>query len=175
MEDELDSIATGTEDGTDWLNGFYFGNAEANEHKAASIARHGGLKSLIDVNLEAIDARKVNSLKLYTDSEGREVFVRVGRYGPYIERAIGTNEDGSVEYQRANLSETVTPDGLNEQLAEKLFATSQGGRQLGENPENGRMVVAKEGRFGPYVTEVVRDDEREKAEAEALELSLIHI
>ncbi|HDM2782773.1 TPA: hypothetical protein PZN16_003274, partial [Staphylococcus aureus] len=100
---------------------FYFGNAEANEHKAASIARHGGLKSLIDVNLEAIDARKVNSLKLYTDSEGREVFVRVGRYGPYIERAIGTNEDGSVEYQRANLSETVTPDGLNEQLAEKLF------------------------------------------------------
>ncbi|MDK8659446.1 type I DNA topoisomerase [Corynebacterium sp. MSK204] len=170
MEDELDSIATGTEDGTDWLNGFYFGNAEANEHKAASIARHGGLKSLIDVNLEAIDARKVNSLKLYTDSEGREVFVRVGRYGPYIERAIGTNEDGSVEYQRANLSETVTPDGLNEQLAEKLFATSQGGRQLGENPENGRMVVAKEGRFGPYVTEVVRDDEREKAEAEALEI-----
>ncbi|WP_288748682.1 type I DNA topoisomerase, partial [uncultured Corynebacterium sp.] len=170
MEDELDSIATGTEDGTAWLNGFYFGNAEANEHKAASIARHGGLKSLIDVNLEAIDARKVNSLKLYTDSEGREVFVRVGRYGPYIERAIGTNEDGSVEYQRANLSETVTPDGLNEQLAEKLFATSQGGRQLGENPENGRMVVAKEGRFGPYVTEVVRDDEREKAEAEALEI-----
>ena len=75
-----------------------------------------------------------------------------------------------MEYQRANLSETVTPDGLNEQLAEKLFATSQGGRQLGENPENGRMVVAKEGRFGPYVTEVVRDDEREKAEAEALEI-----
>ncbi|QRJ58075.1 type I DNA topoisomerase [Corynebacterium macginleyi] len=170
MEDELDSIATGTEDGTAWLNGFYFGNAEANEHKAASIARHGGLKSLIDVNLEAIDARQVNSLKLYTDSEGRDVFVRVGRYGPYIERAIGTNEDGSVEYQRANLSETVTPDGLNEQLAEKLFATSQGGRQLGENPKNGRMVVAKEGRFGSYVTEVVRDDEREKAEAEALEI-----
>lgn len=170
MEDELDQIATGIEDGTAWLNGFYFGNAEANEQKAASIARHGGLKSLIDVNLEAIDARKVNSLHLYTDTEGRDVFVRVGRYGPYIERAVGTNDDGSIEYQRANLSETVTPDGLNEELAEKLFATPQGGRELGENPANGRMIVAKEGRFGPYVTEVVRDDEREKAEGEAEEV-----
>ncbi|WP_408923513.1 type I DNA topoisomerase [Corynebacterium marquesiae] len=170
MEDELDQIATGIEDGTAWLNGFYFGNAEANEQKAASIARHGGLKSLIDVNLEAIDARKVNSLLLYTDTEGRDVFVRVGRYGPYIERAVGTNDDGSIEYQRANLSETVTPDGLNEELAEKLFATPQGGRELGENPENGRMIVAKEGRFGPYVTEVVREDEREKAEGEAEEV-----
>ena len=170
MEDELDQIATGIEDGTAWLNGFYFGNAEANEQKAASIARHGGLKSLIDVNLEAIDARKVNSLLLYTDAEGRDVFVRVGRYGPYIERAVGTNDDGSIEYQRANLSETVTPDGLNEELAEKLFATPQGGRELGENPENGRMIVAKEGRFGPYVTEVVREDEREKAEGEAEEI-----
>ncbi|WP_294166075.1 type I DNA topoisomerase [uncultured Corynebacterium sp.] len=170
MEDELDQIATGIEDGTAWLNGFYFGNAEANEQKAASIARHGGLKSLIDVNLEAIDARKVNSLLLYTDTEGRDVFVRVGRYGPYIERAVGTNDDGSIEYQRANLSETVTPDGLNEELAEKLFATPQGGRELGENPENGRMIVAKEGRFGPYVTEVVREDEREKAESEAEEV-----
>ena len=170
MEDELDQIATGIEDGTAWLNGFYFGNAGANEQKAASIARHGGLKSLIDVNLEAIDARKVNSLLLYTDAEGRDVFVRVGRYGPYIERAVGTNDDGSIEYQRANLSETVTPDGLNEELAEKLFATPQGGRELGENPENGRMIVAKEGRFGPYVTEIVRDDEREKAEGEAEEV-----
>ena len=170
MEDELDQIATGIEDGTAWLNGFYFGNAEANEQKAASIARHGGLKSLIDVNLEAIDARKVNSLLLYTDAEGRDVFVRVGRYGPYIERAVGTNDDGSIEYQRANLSETVTPDGLNEELAEKLFATPQGGRELGENPENARMIVAKEGRFGPYVTEIVRDDEREKAEGEAEEV-----
>ena len=170
MEDELDAIAAGSENGTDWLNNFYFGNTEAGERKAASIARHGGLKSLVDINLEAIDARQVNSLRLYTDAEGRDVFVRVGRYGPYIERAVGTNEDGTVEYQRANLSETVTPDELNEALAEKLFATPQGGRELGQNPENGRTIVAKEGRFGPYVTEQVRDDEREKAEAEAEEI-----
>ena len=59
---------------------------------------------------------------------------------------------------------------MNEELAEKLFATPQGGRELGENPENGRTIVAKEGRFGPYVTEVVREDEREKAEGEAEEI-----
>nr|WP_306438168.1 type I DNA topoisomerase [Corynebacterium phoceense] len=170
MEDELDAIAAGNQDRTEWLNGFYFGNAEASKEKAASIARHGGLKSLIDVNLEAIDARQVNSLKLYTDSEGRDVFVRVGRYGPYIERAVGTNPDGTIEYQRANLSETVTPDELTEEFAEKLFATPQGGRELGTNPANGRMIVAKEGRFGPYVTEVVREDERAIAEKEAEEV-----
>lgn len=171
MEDELDAIASGNEDRTRWLNGFYFGDAEKGAEdadiKAASIARHGGLKSLVDVNLENIDARKVNSIRLYTDAEGRDVFVRVGRYGPYIERQVGVNAEGEPEYQRANLSETTTPDELNEQLAEKLFATPQGGRELGENPANGRTIVAKEGRFGPYVTEIVRDDERAKAEAEA--------
>lgn len=165
MEDELDAIATGNRDRTQWLNGFYFGSNDDNS-AAVSIARHGGLKSVIDVNLEQIDARKVNSLKLYTDSEGRDVFVRVGRYGPYIERRVG-EENGEPVYQRANLAESTSPDELNEELAEKLFATPQGGRELGENPANGRTVVAKEGRFGPYVTEQVRDDERERAEADA--------
>ena len=165
MEDELDAIATGNRDRTQWLNGFYFGSNDDNS-AAVSIARHGGLKSVIDVNLEQIDARKVNSLKLYTDSEGRDVFVRVGRYGPYIERRVG-EENGEPVYQRANLAESTSPDELNEELAEKLFATPQGGRELGENPATGRTVVAKEGRFGPYVTEQVRDDERERAEADA--------
>ena len=165
MEDELDAIATGNRDRTQWLNGFYFGSNDDNS-AAVSIARHGGLKSVIDVNLEQIDARKVNSLKLYTDSEGRDVFVRVGRYGPYIERRVG-EENGEPVYQRANLAESTSPDELNEELAEKLFVTPQGGRELGENPANGRTVVAKEGRFGPYVTEQVRDDERERAEADA--------
>ncbi|WP_136140406.1 type I DNA topoisomerase [Corynebacterium endometrii] len=170
MEDELDAIAAGNEDRTEWLNAFYFGDAEADGDTANAIARHGGLKSLIDVNLESIDARQVNSLKLYEDSEGRDVFVRVGRYGPYIERLVGTSETGEPEYQRANLSETTTPDELGEELAEKLFATPQGGRELGENPDSGRMIVAKEGRFGPYVTEVLGDDEKEKAAAKAEEI-----
>lgn len=170
MEDELDDIAAGNEEGKHWLTGFYFGDAEASDATAESIARAGGLKALVGDNLEQIDAREVNSLRLFDDSEGRPIFVRVGRYGPYIERAVGTAQDGTIEYQRANLSDTTTPDELNLELAEKLFATPQSGRELGVNPETGRMIVAKEGRFGPYVTEILGDDERDKAAAKAEEI-----
>ncbi len=170
MEDELDMIAAGEEDRTEWLTGFYFGDAEADDNTAESIARHGGLKALVGENLEHIDARAVNSLHLFDDEEGRPVFVRVGRYGPYIERKVGETAEGEPEYQRANLPESTTPDELNLELAEKLFATPQGGRELGLNPANGRMIVAKEGRYGPYVTEIVRDDERATAEAAAEEV-----
>ncbi|AKK10208.1 type I DNA topoisomerase [Corynebacterium uterequi] len=170
MEDQLDAIAAGHEDRTEWLTGFYFGDADASDEMAEAIAKHGGLKSLVDVNLEAIDARQVNSRVLFTDDEGRDVTVRVGRYGPYIERIVGRGADGEPEYQRANLPEATTPDELTAEMAEKLFATPQSGRELGVNPANGRVIVAREGRFGPYVTEMVRDDERATAEAEALKI-----
>ncbi|GAB2502365.1 type I DNA topoisomerase [Corynebacterium atrinae] len=166
MEDELDDIAAGEEDRTQWLTGFYFGNAEASDNMAETIARHGGLKALVGENLEHIDARSVNSLRLFDDEEDRPVYVRVGRYGPYIERVVG-EKDGEPEYQRANLPETTTPDELTLELAEKLFSTPQGGRELGINPATDRMIVVKEGRYGPYVTEVMRDDERVRAEAAA--------
>ncbi|AKK07723.1 type I DNA topoisomerase [Corynebacterium testudinoris] len=169
MEDELDDIAAGEEDRTQWLTGFYFGNAEASDNMAETIARHGGLKALVGENLEHIDARSVNSLRLFDDTEDRPVYVRVGRYGPYIERVVG-EKDGEPEYQRANLPETTTPDELTLELAEKLFATPQGGRELGLNPATDRMIVVKEGRYGPYVTEVMRDDERVRAEAAAEEV-----
>ena len=169
MEDELDEIAHGNQDRTKWLSGFYFGDADARESMAQALARRGGLKHMIEDNLESIDARAANSLKLFDDAEGRPVIVRVGRYGPYIERVIG-EKDGEPEYQRANLPESATPDEITLEMAEKLFATPQSGRELGVNPANGRTVVAKEGRFGPYVTELVRDDERATAEAHAEEV-----
>ncbi|MGO1949655.1 MAG: topoisomerase C-terminal repeat-containing protein, partial [Mycobacteriaceae bacterium] len=114
-------------------------------------------------NLEQIDARKVNSLHLFDDADGIPVIVRVGRYGPYLERTkpvpAGAPEGTEPEVQRANLPEAMTPDELNLEAAEKLFATPQGGREIGENPANGRKIVAREGRYGPYVTERVKDDE----------------
>src|SRR5699024_6694659 len=113
MEDELDNIAAGREGRTEWLSGFYFGDAEADDSMAESVARQGGLKALVDQNLEQIDARSVNSLKLFDDEQGRPVFVRVGRYGPYIERVVGTTAEGEPEYQRANLPEETTPDELS--------------------------------------------------------------
>jgi DNA topoisomerase I len=151
MEDELDEIANGQEQRTVWLTNFYFGG----EHGVPeSIARAGGLKKLVGVNLEGIDAREVNSIKLFDDDQGIPIYVRVGRNGPYLERMVA-GDDGEPTPQRANLSDSITPDELTLELAEKLFATPQEGRSLGVDPETGHEILAKDGRFGPYVTEVL--------------------
>lgn len=157
MEDELDEIANGQEQRTNWLNNFYFGGEHGVE---GSIARAGGLKQLVGGNLEGIDAREVNSIKVFDDSEGRPVYVRVGRNGPYLERMVDDPDNpGELKPQRANLKEDLTPDELTPELAEKLFATPQEGRSLGIDPETGHEIVAKDGRFGPYVTEVLPEPE----------------
>lgn len=151
MEDELDAIASGQERRTDWLNNFYFGG----EHGVAdSVARSGGLKKLVGVNLEGIDAREVNSIRLFDDEQGRPVYVRVGKNGPYLERMV-TGDDGEPKPQRANLNDSLTPDELTLEVAEQLFATPQEGRVLGVDPETGHEIVAKDGRYGPYVSEVL--------------------
>ena len=151
MEDELDEIANGHEQRTNWLSNFYFGG----DHGVAdSVARSGGLKRLVGVNLEGIDAREVNSIKLFDDAEGRSVYVRVGKNGPYLERQVA-GEDGELTPQRANLNGALTPDELTLEVAEELFATPQEGRVLGVDPETGHEIVAKDGRYGPYVTEIL--------------------
>jgi DNA topoisomerase-1 len=155
MEDELDEIAAGHEQRTNWLNNFYFGGPHG---VPDSVARSGGLKKLVGVKLEGIDAREVNSIKLFDDEQGRPIYVRVGKNGPYLERTV-TGEDGEPTPQRANLSDAITPDELTLELVEKLFATPQEGRSLGVDPDSGHEIVAKEGRFGPYVTEVLPEPE----------------
>jgi DNA topoisomerase-1 len=158
MEDELDEIANGHERRTNWLNNFYFGG----DHGVAdSVARSGGLKRLVGVNLEGIDAREVNSIKLFDDSEGRSVYVRVGKNGPYLERQV-LNEDGELTPQRANLNGAITPDELTLEVAEELFATPQEGRVLGVDPGTGHEIVAKDGRYGPYVTEILPEQPGEE-------------
>ena len=153
MEDELDAIASGNERRSNWLNNFYFGG----EHGVdGSIARAGGLKKLVGGNLEEIDAREVNSIKLFDDDKGRAINVRVGRNGAYLERMVEDPDNpGELKPQRANLKDELTPDELTLELAEKLFATPQEGRSLGVDPETGHEIVAKDGRYGPYVTEVL--------------------
>src|SRR3954451_13426785 len=145
MEDELDSIASGTDSRTAWLNGFYFGGAQGSE---GSVARAGGLKKLVGLNLEEIDAREINSIPMFDD-----VVVRVGRYGPYLERI----RDGVS--QRANLPDDLPPDELTAEVAEQLFSVPQEGRSLGVDALTGHEIVAKEGRYGPYVTEILPEPE----------------
>ncbi|WP_234825762.1 type I DNA topoisomerase [Mycolicibacter senuensis] len=151
MEDELDGIAAGRQRRTDWLHNFYFGGDYGVE---GSIARAGGLKKLVGVNLEGIDAREINSIKLFDDEQGRPVYVRVGKNGPYLERMVA-GDDGEPTPQRANLDDSLPPDELTLALAEERFATPQQGRSLGIDPETGHEIVAKDGRYGPYVTEVL--------------------
>src|SRR3954449_13122324 len=141
VEDELDAIASGTNSRLTWLNGFYFGGAQGSE---GSVARAGGLKKLVGLNLEEIDAREINSIPMFDDD-----VVRVRRYGPYLERI----RDGVS--QRANLPDDLPPDELTREVAEQLFSVPQEGRSLGVDPLTGHEIVAKEGRYGPYVTEIL--------------------
>jgi DNA topoisomerase-1 len=158
MEDELDGIADGRIGRTDWLTAFYFGGDAGPE---GSVGRGGGLKKLVGDRLEDIDAREVNSLPLLTDSEGRQVLVRVGRYGPYLERTVikldGDDDGDGVSVQRANLPEDLPPDEVTAEVAEELFAQSgdSAENELGVDPDSGNLIVARDGRYGPYVTEVV--------------------
>jgi DNA topoisomerase I len=141
MEDDLDRIAAGDEERTAWLRRFYFGDTGA-----GTDVDDPGLKVLVS-DLSEIDARAVNTIEI-----GSGIDLRVGRYGPYIER------DG----QRVTISDEIPPDELTVDKAEELLSQATDQRELGVNPESGRVVLVKNGRYGPYVTEVVEDGEKPK-------------
>jgi DNA topoisomerase I len=146
MEDELDDIADGEASTTDFLTAFYFGGVG----EEGSIARAGGLKKMVTENLGAIDARGVNSIRLFEDEAGRTVVVRVGRYGPYLQRALPGEEPA--EDDRASIPDGIAPDELTPEKVEELFLGGGGERKIGEHPDTGEPVVVKSGRYGPYVS-----------------------
>ncbi|MBK3646273.1 type I DNA topoisomerase [Streptomyces sp. MBT33] len=149
MEDDLDRIARGEAQAVPWLKRFYFG--EANGIGGAAEAGNGdgdhlgGLKELV-TDLGAIDAREVSSFPV-----GNGIVLRVGRYGPYIERG----EKDSEGHQRADVPEDLAPDELSVELAEELLAKPSGDFELGADPQTGHQIIARDGRYGPYVTEVL--------------------
>ncbi|MFK0170939.1 type I DNA topoisomerase [Streptomyces sp. NPDC090306] len=148
MEDDLDRIARGEARAVPWLRRFYFGEGEATGAAEAGNGdgdHLGGLKELV-TDLGAIDAREVSSFPV-----GNDIVLRVGRYGPYIERG----EKDSENHQRADIPEDLAPDELSVEMAEELLARPSGDFELGTDPETGREIVAKDGRYGPYVTEVL--------------------
>ena len=164
MERDLDRIAAGEEDRVAWLRRFYNGQggdvapevaqaaASGDLDAAAAALRAQGLKGLVD-NLGEIDARAVNSIEI-----GEGITLRVGRYGPYLEDAEG---------KRANVPADLAPDELTVDKARELFTrAADDGRELGVDPASGHVIIAKDGRYGPYVTEVLPDPE-ETAGAEA--------
>ena len=137
MEEILDLVAAGETPRQRVLEGFYFGDASRD---------FPGLHPLVS-NLGEIDAREVNSMAL-----GDGIVLRVGRYGPYVQRGEGD------DLERANVPHDMTPDELTLEKAKELLDAPSGDRELGRHPETGREIVAKSGRYGPYVTEVLPDD-----------------
>jgi DNA topoisomerase I len=132
MEDDLDAIAAGEQERVDWLRHFYFGDGDG--------AGEEGLHALVS-DLSEIDARAVNSLPLGESG----IVLRVGRYGPYVERGE----------ERASVPEDLAPDELTVEKAEELLAAPSGDRSLGEHPEWETEITVKAGRYGPYVTEML--------------------
>jgi DNA topoisomerase I len=135
MEDDLDEIASGGQESIPWLRRFYFGNGRE------------GLHDLVHDRLGEIDAREVNSIPLaWGDGEAGangdgQIIVRVGRYGPYLQRGEET----------VSIPEDMAPDELTPERAEELLAAPSGDRQLGEDADTGLPVYVRAGRFGPYV------------------------
>jgi DNA topoisomerase I len=140
MEDDLDRIAAGDERRVEWLQRFYFGDGSEGLHDLVS-------------DLDKIDAREINSLEL-----GDGIVLRVGRYGPYLER------DG----QRASIPDDMAPDELTVERANELLDQPSGDRELGVDPDTGRTIVARSGRYGPYVTEALPEGAKEKPRTASL-------
>ena len=143
MEDDLDRIAAGDEERVSWLRRFYFGDGDPEE----------GLKHLV-TDLGEIDARAVNSIPIGDSG----ITLRIGRYGPYIERGD----------ERASVPDDIAPDELTVEAAEQLLSAGSDERQLGTHPETGRQIVARSGRYGPYVTEVLEEGEDGKPKTASL-------
>ncbi|HWM37462.1 MAG TPA: type I DNA topoisomerase [Streptomyces sp.] len=154
MEDDLDRIAAGSAESVPWLRRFYFGDDGAGEGARGSAADSGngdgdhlgGLKELVS-DLGAIDAKGVSSFPV-----GEGIMLRVGRYGPYVEGPPPSPDEPG---QRADVPDDLPPDELTVELAQELLAKPSGDFELGTDPETGRPVVARDGRYGPYVTEVL--------------------
>jgi DNA topoisomerase-1 len=137
MEDDLDEIAQGEQEVLPWLTRFYFGG----NGSAPSAESRRGLKEDVASHLGEIDAREVNSITIGADGDGEPLVVRVGRYGPYLQRG----ED------RASIPEDLPPDELTVERAEELLSAPSGDRALGTDPDSGLPVLVRSGRFGPYI------------------------
>ncbi|MFT4050930.1 MAG: type I DNA topoisomerase [Microbacterium sp.] len=134
LEDDLDAIARGEQQRVEWLNEFYFGSDD-----------QVGLRNILD-NLGEIDAREINATRI-----GDVATLRFGRYGPYLDVPNG---DGTSRI--VNVPADLAPDELTPEKARELIdAPIAGDRVLGQNPETGRDIVVKDGRFGPYLEEVL--------------------
>ncbi|SDP68170.1 DNA topoisomerase-1 [Pedococcus dokdonensis] len=170
MEEDLDRIAGGDEQRADWLQRFYFGHGLGGDGgSGAAVGGRAneplsgqGLKQLVE-DLGEIDAREISTIPI-----GEGIVVRVGRYGPYVEETVPhgvdlstgeMSDDAATTPRRATINDDIAPDEMTPAKARELLDQSaDDGKVLGQDPANGRDIVAKAGRYGPYVTEVLDEE-----------------
>jgi DNA topoisomerase-1 len=146
MEDDLDRIARGEAEAIPYLSGFYFGNGRP------------GLHELVTDQLGEMDPRQLNSIVIGADANGEKIEARSGRFGPFLSRGEDT----------APLPEDLPPDELTVEIAIELLEAPSGDRPLGTHPESGKDVVAKTGRYGPYVIIEEPEGSKEKPKTASL-------
>ncbi|HTU26168.1 MAG TPA: type I DNA topoisomerase [Pirellulales bacterium] len=144
MEDDLDSISRGEAGHVDYLRKFYFGNGQT------------GLKQQLQNKAEEIDARDISRIRLGAPEGQEPIFVRVGRYGPFLEQGE----------RRASIPDETPPDEVTlERALELLSHAQQAEEPLGICPDTNKPVYLKVGRFGPYVQRGSSEDEEKPKNA----------
>ncbi|MCC9144725.1 MULTISPECIES: type I DNA topoisomerase [unclassified Arthrobacter] len=139
LEEDLDRISRGEAGRVEWLNQFYYGDRVET-----------GLHTIVN-DLGEIDAKAINSIEI---ADG--IVLRVGKFGPYLERPLPADAPEGTEPERANVPEDLAPDELTAAKALELMETAAPEeRVLGTDPETGRTIVARNGRYGPYVIELI--------------------
>ena len=158
MENELDDIAGGDAAALDFLRAFYFGSDGGRRRPSPAAAGSSGWSPRTSARSTPAG---INSIPLFRDDAGRDVVVRVGRYGPYLQRTVPGAGDRPAEGRRrvqgnqrrpGSLPDGIAPDELTPEKVDELFLGGGGERKLGEHPETGEPIVLKSGRYGPYVT-----------------------
>lgn len=148
MEADLDRIASGDQEMVPYLDAFYNGGSSP------------GLRELVGEDvLDRIDPKAVNSFPIGVGDDGEPIVARAGQYGPYVEHGE----------RRASIPLDLAPDELTRERSLELLDAPSGDRSLGTDPDTGLEVLARAGRFGPYIQLGERDaDSREKPRTASL-------
>ncbi|MFA3917487.1 type I DNA topoisomerase [Ruegeria hyattellae] len=80
------------------------------------------------------------------EDAGDEISLKKGRFGPYVQRGEPTEENKKPP--RASLPKGWSPDDLDLEKALMLLSLP---REVGAHPEDGEMIEAGIGRYGPFV------------------------
>ena len=135
VEEKLDLISNGGLERLAFLREFYFGDERD----------WPGLKTMVEMGRDR--RGDYPSYPIGEDPRtGEPIVIKVGRYGPYVQRGAGG------EWNTASLPDGTAPAefGLEEALA-LLTTRGAGPRIVGVDPKTGMTVYVMDGRFGPYV------------------------